>query len=112
MEEALRHWKKLSQLGRTYHDNLLFGAGIDCHRRGNWSDYLPEIEQDILKLKKLADNHGTSEEELLHNISGKRLLLSDNIPERHKAGKKLEIEVLNVGDDIKDVYKRQFCACL
>lgn len=106
MEEAHQHWKKLSQLGKAYHDNLLFGAGIDCHRRGNWSDYLPEIEKDILKLKKLADSHGTSEEELLHNISGKRLLLSDNIPERHKAGKKLEIKVLNAGDDIDMLYIR------
>lgn len=94
MRQALDCWKKLSALGRHYHSNLLFGAGVDCHRRGSWKDYLPEVEKDAEMLGALAERFGKEErKELFHRVREENPLMQDHVPAKHRAGEDLPVRL-------------------
>ena len=113
MKQAEEHWKRLSVLGEAYHNNLLFGAGIDCWRRGTWKDYLPEIRKDIEDLKNLRDiwkkEKGRQTE---RNMDGKRIIrpvldehpvMHDTLPLSHHAGRDLTAEVICNTKEVPDL---------
>ncbi len=54
MERAKKSWEALSERGRAaYHVPLDFAPASGAGRRGHWSDYLPELEKDVSRLRKL-----------------------------------------------------------
>ncbi len=51
---AREAWISLSERGiGAYHDPLEFNAGASTVRRGQWRDYIPEIDADLAKLESL-----------------------------------------------------------
>jgi len=94
MEKAQKHWKKLSEMGEAYHSDLLFGAGVNCFRRGSWKDYLPEIARDLAMLEKLAKTHAKGIDKALeHQVRKEPLVIQDHLPHRHQAGENLLVSV-------------------
>src|SRR5262249_44617908 len=63
---ALAAWQRIVNLtDKTYHDNLVFGiprghphSRGGMHHSGHWKDRLPEVEEDVTYLRRLAQEHG------------------------------------------------------
>lgn len=100
MHQALEAWNRLSALGLHYHSNLLFGAGVNCHRRGSWKDYLPEVERDAAMLDELALQYGNGKrKKLFHRVRKENPRMRDDLPAAHTAGKDLEV-VLTCSEEL------------
>ncbi|MCL2776019.1 MAG: hypothetical protein FWD71_22140 [Oscillospiraceae bacterium] len=90
MITARKHWKALAELGKAYHKNLVFMVGGGKYRTGTWSDYLPEIDADIEKLKEITEDTPLNE---THKIT---VRISppdwkDNLPQNCKSGQALPV---------------------
>ncbi len=78
MERAREHWITLSGYGKAYHRNLHFDTGTNRYRRGNWSDWIPEIDADIRKLRELlAGTCGKTQDSLAEIPDGNETVRED-----------------------------------
>jgi hypothetical protein len=99
LELAIDKWGELSKLGTgTYHSNLIFGVGANLPREGTWSDYLPELESDLDKLRVMASQRQTDSpntvDESAFLIETARALSpawSVDLPQSHSAGAPLDV---------------------
>lgn len=115
---ALAAWRRLSDLGAAYYDDLLFSVGAQTVRRGHWRDFIPEIEADLDRLEQLrASTQAAISTTYTHNGEKKPVQVASHdewpddtldpvapawqavVPRQHQAGRDLLITLRAEGCD-------------
>jgi hypothetical protein len=90
--EARTAWISLSERGSgAYHDPLEFNAGSSTARRGQWRDYIPELDADMARLEALLNDEKQTDS---HSPAG--FPVTSRPLAEAKAWPRLEIEVPSV----------------
>ena len=94
LEIAIDYWKSIcEQATGKYHGRLTFGVGGFVQRDGFWTDYLPELEADMAKLRELSALNPADAAVpcAAHPAQIAPLPWVDDVPEEHKAGEPLTV---------------------
>ena len=100
LEEALRHWKALAEMGlKAYHEDLNFSSAGSKTRCGTWDNLTCEIEADLNTLDQLLKENQIEKSDSVQYsyLIAEELKMTAVFPDKATQGQSLKIKVQPVG---------------